>query len=164
MRVKFPQGLHCHISVVCNTNAHPWKKGSKNPWFALSFHFYLLETSSLHLPQNTRTFWIAPPCLIPHLSLCEIHNHLIKVVRTWSINNSINTYEDMDSSPTINHISMDTYPITIIYGCHLITRTCQELGRLYGFDSGFLDLLVHKFIKCGASRIGPMHVQIIRDL
>jgi hypothetical protein len=70
----------------------------------------------------------------------------------------------MDFGPTINHIGMDTYLRTIIYGCHLITRTCQELGKLYGLDSGFLDMLVHKFNKCGANRIGPMHAWIIRDL
>jgi hypothetical protein len=59
---------------------------------------------------------------------------------------------------------METYPITIIYGCHLITKACQELGKLYGLDSGFLDLLEHKFKKCLASKIEPMHVQIIGDL
>ncbi len=59
---------------------------------------------------------------------------------------------------------MDTYPRTIIYGCHLITRACQELSKLYGLDSGLLDLLVHKFSKCLASRIEPMHAQIIGDL
>jgi hypothetical protein len=51
-----------------------------------------------------------------------------------------------------HYVGMDTYPITIIYGCHFITRTCQELGRLYGLDSGFLDLLIHKFSKCSVSK------------
>ncbi len=59
---------------------------------------------------------------------------------------------------------MDTYPRTIIYGCHFITKTCQELGRLYGLDNGFLNLLVHKFNKCSTNRIKPIHVWIIRDL
>jgi hypothetical protein len=59
---------------------------------------------------------------------------------------------------------MDTYPRSIIYGCHLITKTCQELGKLYGLDSGFLDLLVHKFNKCGANKIGLIHAQIIKGL
>jgi len=35
---------------------------------------------------------------------------------------------------------------------------------LYGLDSGLLDLLIHKFNKCVASRIEPMHAQIIGDL
>ncbi len=56
------------------------------------------------------------------------------------------------------------YPRTIIYGCHLITRACQKFGRLYGLDSGFLDLLMHKFNKYPASRIRLMHAQIIKDL
>jgi hypothetical protein len=59
---------------------------------------------------------------------------------------------------------MDTYPITIIYGCHLITTKWQELSKLYGLDNGLLDLLVHKFNKCPASRIEPMQAQIIGDL
>jgi len=59
---------------------------------------------------------------------------------------------------------MDTYPRTIIYGCHFITRACQELDNLYGLDNGFLDLMVHKFNKCLTNKIKPMHIQIIGDL
>jgi hypothetical protein len=59
---------------------------------------------------------------------------------------------------------MDTYLRTIIYGCHLITITCQELSKLYGLDNGLLDLLVHKFSKCIVNRIEPMQAQIIGDL
>ncbi len=46
---------------------------------------------------------------------------------------------------TINHICMDTYPRPIVNVYNFVIRVGYELKRLYGLDTGVLELDVHEF-------------------
>jgi hypothetical protein len=48
---------------------------------------------------------------------------------------------------------MNTYPQAIVYGCNLVTRQGNELGKLYGLKNGTLNLGVHELNKYPAYKI-----------
>jgi hypothetical protein len=58
---------------------------------------------------------------------------------------------------------MNTYPRLIVYGCNLIIRQGNELGKLYNFKNDTLNLGVFEFYKYPTFKIWLAHGYIVWD-
>jgi hypothetical protein len=75
----------------------------------------------------------------------------------------LSTHQNWYPSSTINNINMYTYPRPIVYGCNLITRQGNQLGKLYSFKNGTLSLGVCEFCKYPICKICLAHGYIVWD-